>query len=124
MTFSVLGFRKTTKEESYLYQLAECIPQSENVTLLNIECLDAGLYTVAGIVPNCRWFQANAMPLDELREEQERYIREGMVDYVLSREVQPDYLETSGYALIKELPAWVHEDAPVTFYLYQKKNNY
>lgn len=116
-------YRKTIKEESYLYQLAECIPKSEDVTMLNIGCLDAGLYTVADIVPNCRWFQTQPIPWDEVGEEQERYIREGKIEFVLARDTQPECLEESGYVLIKVLPAFVHETLPVTFYLYQKNNN-
>lgn len=114
------AYRKTTREDSYLYQLANCIPKSDDVTMLNIGCLDAGLYTVADIIPNCRWFQTQPIPWDEVGQEQERYIRERQIDYILARDIQPQYLEQSGYHLIKELPAWVHEELPVVFYLYQK----
>lgn len=73
------------REDMYLTQFKEIITETENPTLLNCGCLDAGLYTVCDIVPNCRWFQTQTLPVDEIIEEQNRYIQEGKIDYVLVR---------------------------------------
>lgn len=115
-------YRKTTKEESYLYQLAQQIPEAEDNTLLNIGCLDAGLYTVTGIVPNCYWFQTQTILYDQVRKEQQRYIEEHHVKYVISRGYEPEYIEKAGYELLIQVPAKLHEERETVFYLYKLKN--
>lgn len=116
-------YRKTTKEESYLYQLAQQIPEAEDNTLLNIGCLDAGLYTVTGIVPNCYWFQTQTILYDQVREEQQRYIEEHQVKYVISRGYEPEYISTAGYELIYQVPAKLNQEIDTIFYLYKLTNS-
>lgn len=115
-------YRKTTKEESYLYQLAEYISKEEDNTLLNIGCFDAGLYTVTGIVPNCYWFQTQTILYDQVRSEQQRYIEEHQVKYVLSRGEKPDYIEAAGYELICQVSAKLSQEFHTVFYLYKLTN--
>ncbi|MDE6964596.1 MAG: hypothetical protein K2P30_13325, partial [Lachnospiraceae bacterium] len=80
------------KEDIFLYKFREIVEKEENPTLLNIGCLDAGLYTVCDIVPTCRWFQTQTLAIDDVQKEQERYIREGQTDFVLARNDYPDVI--------------------------------
>ena len=83
-------FMEQKKEEFFLYKFKEIVQQEEEPTLLNYNCLDAGLYTVAEIVPTCKYFQTNGIPLKEMEEEQRRYMREGKTEFVLTRDSYPE----------------------------------
>lgn len=74
------------KEDFFQYKYANFINQYKDPTLLNMETLDAGLYTTTGIVPNKRYFEVqnidyNIYPdnLDEMRN----YIKNKEVDFIL-----------------------------------------
>jgi len=73
------------KEETMQYQIAEIINETPNATLLNYGFMDAGFFTAAGIAPNVKFFHSSNVDMQEKREEQLRYIREGLVDYVAVR---------------------------------------
>ncbi len=62
-------------------------------TLLNYNCLDCGLYTVADIYPSCYWFQTQTLPTDVIRDEQERYTEEELIDYIVVYEWYPGSFE-------------------------------
>ena len=62
-------------------------------TLLNYNCLDCGLYTVADIYPSCYWFQTQTLPTDVIRDEQERYTKEELIDYIVVYEWYPGSFE-------------------------------
>lgn len=49
-------FMQQSKEDFFLFKFKEIVSQEENPTLLNYNCLDAGLYTVADIMPTCEYF--------------------------------------------------------------------
>ena len=90
-------FMQQSKEEYFLTRFQKIVEEEENSTLLNIGCLDAGLYTAADIIPNCRFFQTNGIGLQEMFREQERYMEEGRIRFVLSRDdggmTVPDHYE-------------------------------
>ncbi|MFI3213690.1 MAG: glycosyltransferase family 39 protein [Eubacteriales bacterium] len=106
------------KEDFYLYQFKEIIEETEDPTLLNINCLDVGLYTVCDIVPTCRFFQGNTVNYDYVLSEQQRYIEEGLIDYVIVRTDFPQYLE-GRYEMVKEITNDL-EDNQFTYRLYRK----
>lgn len=108
------------KEEIFLYQFEEIVRQEENPTLLNIGCLDAGLYTVCDIVPTCQWFQTQTVIMDTVLSEQERYIREGLITFVIARDSYPDVI-WENYELVAKAP-WYHDEKEFTYYLFKKKN--
>ena len=116
------AYHEVKKEDHFLTQFADTIAQSglDSPTLLNIGCLDAGLYTVADIVPSCRWFQTQTLPIDDVLDSQETYIREGQTDFILARDSYPDVIWEQ-YDLIQELP-WTQDSLTFTYYLFQKKN--
>lgn len=113
-------FSKQKEEDFYLYKFRDIVMQEENPTLLNISCLDAGLYTLADIMPTCRYFQSNAVHgFDEVREEQLRYIQEGCIDFVLARDIYPEEIMYT-YDLIAEEPFTSGENEFI-YYLFRKK---
>ena len=74
------------KEDTAQYQYAAIINQADNPTLLNYDCLDGGFYTVTGILPNVRFFMSynfSYSQFPELMNEQNRYLEEKLVDYVV-----------------------------------------
>lgn len=114
------GFAKQKKEDFYLYKFRNIILQEENPTLLNISCLDAGLYTWADIMPNCKYFQSNAVRgFDEVREEQLRYIEEKKIDFILARDYYPEEI-TQNYKLIME-ENYAYGEQDFVYYLFKKK---
>lgn len=70
-----------------------------NTTLLNVGCLDCGLYTTADIYPNCYWFQTQTLPGSEVTDAQYSYIAGGLTDYVVARDSIPDNI-SEHYELI------------------------
>lgn len=91
-----------SKEDMFQTQFAADIAADglKNPTLLNYNCLDCGLYTSAGIVPTCYWFQSQTLPEPDVMEIQKDYYRNHEVDYVVYR--GDDYPEslTENYDLI------------------------
>lgn len=110
--------RLEKKEDIFLYKFKEIVEETPNPTLLNIGCLDAGLYTVCDIVPTCRWFQTQTLAIDVVEKEQERYIREGQTDYVLARDYYPEAI-WDRYELAAQAP-WYQGDMEFTYYLFRR----
>lgn len=112
-------FMKVKKEEHFLYQFQPIVKQEENPTLLNIGCLDAGLYTVCDIVPTCQWFQTQTVIMDTVLSEQERYIREGLITFVIARDSYPEVIWEK-YELVARAP-WFLGEQEFTYYLFRRK---
>ena len=112
-------YEKQSKEDFWLFKFRDIISQTENATLLNIGCLDAGLYTAADIMPTCRYFQSNAVHgFEEVANEQRRYIAEGQTEFVLAREAYPEEIWQK-YHLVSE-QVYMINDHLFTYYLFQK----
>ncbi len=116
----------TKREDVFLSAFTEDIENdraaglvsSDNTTLLNIGCLDCGLYNTADIYPTCYWFQTQTLPGDEVTSEQLSYITEGRTDYIVARDTYPDEI-WQHYELID---TFHQELAPQSFdyYLFRK----
>ena len=113
-------YRELKKEEHFLYQFNEIVEQEENPTLLNVNMLDAGLYTVTGIVPTCKYFQTNGIALKEMEKEQRQYIREGRTQFVISRFIYPEGIEKK-YDLIVEAKFPTDGKNETSYYLFKRK---
>lgn len=113
-------YMKVKKEEHFLYKFKEIVQQEENPTLLNINMLDAGLYTVADIMPTCKFFQTNGIAYDKMNEEQKRYIKEGKTMFVISRFSYPDYI-LDNYELVAEEEFLTSGSEPSMYYLFKRK---
>lgn len=86
------------------YRFAEIVNRYENPTLLNYGFLDWGFYTAAGVAPHLKYYHLPNMPLEELHTEQDRYVREGLSDFVVTR--APLRQELAGlYTLADTCPA-------------------
>ncbi|MBR5798907.1 MAG: glycosyltransferase family 39 protein [Lachnospiraceae bacterium] len=113
-------YQKQDKENLFLYEFTEIVKEEENPTLLNIGCLDAGLYTMADIMPTCRYFQSNAVHgFDEVALEQTRYIKEGQTSFVLARNTYPEEIWEK-YELVCERDYQIL-GADLTYYLFRRK---
>lgn len=81
-------FRNVKKEDLVQYQFAEIINQKDQPTLLNYGFLDGGFYTVTGITPNIKYFHKPNIEYEKypiIMDEQNRYIREKVIDFVVVR---------------------------------------
>lgn len=92
------------RDQLMQYRFAKIINQRENPTMLNYEFLDWGFYTAANVAPHLKYYHLPNMPLDELRSEQDRYVREGLSDFVVTRRPLREDL-TGMYTLVDTCPA-------------------
>ncbi|WP_026665258.1 hypothetical protein [Butyrivibrio sp. FC2001] len=115
-------FRKVSRDDYFMYRFRDEVMENENPTLLNVGCLDAGLYTLCDIVPSCRWFQTQTLSIEEPENnpylEQERYVREGLIDYVLVRDHIPASINDHYECIDKEVYGW--DGMEFNYYLYKK----
>ncbi len=114
-------FMKYEKDDFFLYRFKEVIEEEDNPTLLNYGCLDVGLYTVADIMPSCRFYHACNMVYPEMTNEQIRYIEEGLVQFVVSENNYPDSIYNN-YELIST-EVYMHFGTPVEYYLFKLKSS-
>lgn len=112
-------FMKQDQDDYFLFQFEKIVNKKNNPTLVTIGCLDAGLFTVADIIPNCRFFQTNGIDFNEMYLEQERYIKEGVTDFVLTRDIVPDEIDKE-YTLAAQSP-YEWDGRQFTYYLFRKK---
>ena len=75
------------KDELPQYSFAKIMhDKKENPTLLNYDFLDGGFYYAAGILPVNRFSCLFNVELPEQEAEQEQMIRDGVVDFVVTRD--------------------------------------
>lgn len=106
------------KDELMQYRFAKIINQRENPTLLNYEFLDWGFYSAANVTPHLKYYHLPNMPLEELRSEQDRYVREGLSDFVVTRRPLREDL-VGLYTLVDTCPAFPEGMWFTAVYLYQ-----
>lgn len=106
---------KYPKSEYPQFQVKAAMEASgvENPTLLNYGFLDGGFYTVTGIYPRTRFFCKVNLPLSDITQEQNQYIEDSLVDFVIA----PHPLDISNYHL---LDVYLDLDKFTDYYLYQK----
>lgn len=113
-------FMSYEKEDFFLYRFKDVIDQEENPTLLNYGCLDVGLYTVADIMPTCKFFHTCNMDYPQMTAEQLRYIQEGCVQFVVSGNNYPDIIFDKYELVASEV--YMHFGTPTDYYLFRLKN--
>lgn len=115
-------FLSQKEDDYFLFRFRDEVLQKEDPTLLNIGCLDAGLYTLTDIVPNCRWFQTQTLDIPEKENnpyyEQDRYVREALTDFVLARDTYPEHI-FDNYNLIDKAE-YSYSGYDFTYYLFEK----
>lgn len=71
------------KDDYVQYRFAEEI--GEGATLLNYQFLDGGFFFAADILPDQYYAWSCNIPYDEIRQEQNAYVREGRTIYIVAR---------------------------------------
>ncbi len=107
-------YLKQKEEDFWLTEFGRIVMEEKDPTLLNIGGVDAGLYTVTGIVPTCEYFQTNGIGLPEMFEKQHGYIKEGKTTFILACEYIFDHIAVH-YDQVAEAS---YEG--MTYYLYKK----
>lgn len=122
-----MDYLGTPKDQIFLTSFTEDINKDreagivdrDHTTLLNIGCLDSGLYTTTGIYPTCYWFQTQTLPGGEVDREQLSYILEGRTDYIIARGSYPEAI-FEHYEQIDEFHQTL-QPQDFTYYLFRKK---
>lgn len=108
------------REDTMQYQFAAVVDEYQGATMLNYDFMDAGFYAACNITPSVKYFHRTNVPIQEMLDEQKRYIREGVTDFVVSRYPLPADL-AGLYTLVAT------SDAPAEFwydavYLYERND--
>lgn len=122
-----MDYLGTPKDQIFLTSFTEDINKDreagivdkDHTTLLNIGCLDSGLYTTTGIYPTCYWFQTQTLPGGEVDREQLSYILEGRTDYIVARDSYPEAI-FEHYEQIDEFHQTL-QPQDFIYYLFRKK---
>lgn len=109
----------TPRESLPQFRFERIISQVENPTLLNYGFLDGGFYTVSGIVPQCRFFCRLNIPLSEMYAEQDAYVSQGRVDFIVTKDEKPEW---ERYECIDECH-YTYWSNPCTYYLYRLRQS-
>ena len=106
------------KKELPQYQFDAIISQEKEPTLLNYGFLDGGFYTVSNIIPNCKAFCNLNTPIDEIMKLQDEYAKNGLCDFIVSRD---DELNFPLYTCVAE-SKYYFEGEQHHYYLYKKND--
>lgn len=119
-TFSSNVMLLRLKKSDYpQFEFAKTINQKENATLLNYGSLDNGFYMSTKIIPSCKYFCRLNMPNPKIMEEQNRFIDEALVDFVITKNIK---LESQNYELLQSVNSEIRK-SDGEFFLYKKRNN-
>lgn len=127
LVLGVAGYRISgnssfmNKKDYYLLTFRDIINESENPTLLNYGCLDAGLFTLCDIQPKMKWFhQVNAY-IPEMYEQQQASIDLGLTEYVYARSEKYPFGIEVNYELVSEISD--EAGTGFTYYLFRKRQD-
>lgn len=118
-TSSNVSLLRLKKSDYPQFQFAKVINEKENATLLNYGFLDGGFYTVAKIVPNCKYFTGLNIPNPKIMEEQNRFVEETLVDFVITCDQK---LASENYELVQSVRSEIRKSSG-EYFLYQRKNS-
>ena len=107
----------TPKEETPQYQFAQIINAKPDATFLNYSAMDAGVYTVSGLVPSNKYFCTMNLNIDQCRAEQDALVENGAVDFVMTRGHE---LGSDLYEEVK-MVSFFFEGSTHDYRLYQRK---
>ncbi len=118
-------------EDMWYTHFAEKVLDSEDTSLFNYNCLDRGLYTVTGVVPETKYFCKLNIPLQEMYDECERYLRDGETAWVVTSlrvgrdeeafEKNAALLEEKYELAAQERSFFRDESLPEVYYLYHRR---
>ncbi len=120
-TFSLnIELLRLKKSDYPQFEFAKIINKKGNATLLNYGFLDGGFYTAAKIVPNCKYFCKLNISNPKIMEEQNRFIEEALVDFVITEDKE---LESENYELLQSMHSRIRK-SDGDFFLYKKKKRH
>lgn len=113
---------KAKKEDLVVFRFNNIIQEeNKNPILLEYGCQDIGMYTVTGTLPVCRYFCSYNIPLDDFKEEQDYFVNNRLVDYVICLDWY-DEIILQNYKLICEDSQYDFMDKKEhIYYLFKKK---
>lgn len=114
-------FLSYEREDFFLFRFQQIVEQEENPTLLTYNCLDAGLYTVADIMPTCRFFHRCNLGYEEMEREQFQYLKDGKTQFVLAADTYPEIILEKYDLVAQEVYEQVGTELVRTYYLFRKK---
>lgn len=110
------------KEDTAQYQVARYIREhgDEDATLLTWGMLDSGFYLASEQIPAFRYFSRFNIPVEEMYTEVQRYMDEGLADYVVYC-IGEQNLVPFTHEDYKEVGCWQERSRgdKVTYYLYE-----
>lgn len=119
-TFSLNVNLLNLKKSDYpQFEFAKTINKNENPTLLNYGFLDGGFYTAAKIVPTCKYFCRINIPNPEMVEEQNRFIEEALIDFVITKDKR---LKSENYELVQSVRSEIMK-SDGEFFLYKRRTD-
>ncbi len=117
------------KQSLVQFKFAAVINQTKNPTLLNYGSLDMGFYLAARVMPDVKYFELQNLKYSNYPlniDEQNRYVREGVTDYVVFR-ISPkkDLADVNSSVLNQkyQLAAsdqQIYDGVLYTYYLYKR----
>ena len=114
----MLKIRREDTPQAAFAQIMRERKTEDRVSLLCLAFPDAGFYLAADVIPEYRFFATSNVVLDEIGQEQSRYVKERSAEFIVTRNRDEAY---DGYTLIKTQTFW-SEDYDDTFRLYQRAN--
>ena len=110
-------FHKRAEMPQFVF--AETLKDSPDATLFNYGALDIGLFTTADIVPSTRYFCMLNLPSEEMVAEMERYMADGVTDYIVSRGLE---VESPCYTLLQTV-YFPDNGTLYPYYLYKRSES-
>ena len=114
-----ISYLENRKEDLMQYKIMEVINEfgMEDPTILEYKTASTGVNTVTGTIPNTRYFCSFTIPLDEMKEEQDRCFEEGCADFVIieTREIY-DFQEYDQYIHLGGFEGNIHDTKRPYFY--------
>ena len=110
-------YRKYSSDDMWLFAASKELRETD--TLLELNAIDPGLYTLTGIMPSCEYFQTNGIGLEVMFEEQKKYLKEGRTDFVLAAGFEPEFININ-YDLV-DVYEYNEPDHEEVYYLYRKR---
>ena len=88
---------------------------------MNYGFLDGGFYTVSRIMPSEKYFCGLNIKNSDIDESQNTYVKNGVVDFVVTKDIQPDSDLFDKYECITQAPLETAKGQVNVYYLYRKK---
>lgn len=108
---------KYKKNDIAQHKFAKIINSSSQPTMLNYGFMDGGFYTASGVIPNTRFFCSLNVLGETIREEQNKYIEQGKIEYIVTINKSNEF---RGYELVCSATTENRKDDFVEYYLYKK----